>query len=289
MEASLKLNMFFLRILKEHSLFIAAALPPVNASLIDEGGKINRHFCQLLSRAVKIATGRVDIGPDAVTPYTLKAEQKTATLTGFPINTELTAAESELSKRQAADTVDLSDDVRRLNTDAVAATKYIIRYKTKVLSEVSACRIFSFNYPLLLEHTRREALEYLNEIENLQKGTPDQAEPNYPSIIAFWNHIMQEHAEFIRGMLDPSERELFALADQFRERFEKLLKRIPTGPNEEKLIIESRKETNDFKNFNQQGAEGLLQCSIKAVILPLLADHLIREANHYLLLLDKKL
>ena len=34
------------------------------------------------------------------------------------------------------------------------------------------------------------------------------------------------------------------------------------------------------------GVEGIETCKIKSIILPLLADHVLREANHYLRLLE---
>ena len=36
----------------------------------------------------------------------------------------------------------------------------------------------------------------------------------------------------------------------------------------------------------QAGVEGIETCKIKSIILPLLADHVLREANHYLRLLE---
>ena len=50
---------------------------------------------------------------------------------------------------------------------------------------------------------------------------------------------------------------------------------------------ESKKATKKFKDFKVQGTEGLINCNIKSIIVPLLGDHVLREANHYLLLLSK--
>lgn len=285
MERSLKLNLFFLRIMKEHAFFIAAALLPVNADLVAEGERIHSYFSELLGRAVKLAAGRVDILPDAVTPYTLKAEQKTGALTRFSFNTEITATETSLSKRQAADFVDVTDSVRRLNNDAISATRVIIRYKTKVLNEFLACRLFTFNYPLLIDHIRREALEFLDHLENLERGTPLASDAN---AVAFWNRIMKEHAEFARGLLDPTEEELIVVADGFAQRFKEML-RLSVTPGKDGQLAANRKAVADFRAFNVQGTEGLLECQIKAVIAPLLADHLIRESDHFLLILDNKI
>lgn len=40
-----------------------------------------------------------------------------------------------------------------------------------------------------------------------------------------------------------------------------------------------------LRNFKVQWTEGILKCKIKSLIPPLLADHVTREANHYLRLL----
>ena len=39
---------------------------------------------------------------------------------------------------------------------------------------------------------------------------------------AFWNRIMSEHSFFIRGLLGPTEEELFDIANNFRKEFEVL-------------------------------------------------------------------
>ena len=48
----------------------------------------------------------------------------------------------------------------------------------------------------------------------------------------------------------------------------------------------TRMLTQKFRDFKQAGVEGIETCKIKSIILPLLADHVLREANHYLRLLE---
>lgn len=45
-------------------------------------------------------------------------------------------------------------------------------------------------------------------------------------------------------------------------------------------------ETVKFREFKAAGAKGIQNCEIRSVILPLLADHVLREANHYIRLLS---
>lgn len=44
--------------------------------------------------------------------------------------------------------------------------------------------------------------------------------------------------------------------------------------------------TKKFRDFKCAGVEGIEACQIRSIILPLLADHVLREANHYIRLLE---
>lgn len=51
------------------------------------------------------------------------------------------------------------------------------------------------------------------------------------------------------------------------------------------ITEESLRATINIRNFKSQGTAGLLNCEIRSIIVPLLADHTLREANHFLRLL----
>ena len=42
----------------------------------------------------------------------------------------------------------------------------------------------------------------------------------------------------------------------------------------------------DEIDFKKAATKGILGCEIKSIILPLLSDHVLREANHYLRILE---
>jgi len=48
---------------------------------------------------------------------------------------------------------------------------------------------------------------------------------------------------------------------------------------------DSFNSTLEISKFKAAGTQGILECKIKSIIIPLLADHTLREANHYLRLL----
>jgi len=111
----------------------------------------------------------------------------------------------------------------------------------------------------------------------------------YAELQFFWNRQMAEHAKFIRGLLDPTENDLINQANDFGNEFDQLTAEAKaamdaTSPMA-KVTDESLKATEDFRNFKAQGTQAILECKVKSIIIPLLGDHVLREANHYLRLL----
>ncbi len=100
---------------------------------------------------------------------------------------------------------------------------------------------------------------------------------------------MAEHSKFIRGLLDPTEDELFQLSNDFGNEFDELTNKAKQAMDNtlpiSRVTEDSLNATLKIRDFNQQGTEGLLACKIKSIIIPLLGDHVLRESNHYLRLL----
>ena len=148
------------------------------------------------------------------------------------------------------------------------------------------CRMFTTNYPLLIEHIIREAKLYRTFICNLENGT-DLDGQSMKEMELFWNQIMMEHALFIRGLLDPAEDKLVKTSDTFAQEYAALLARARAANNSVMIRQESLNETLKFRDFKTAGVQGIENCQIRSIILPLLADHVLREANHYIRLLSE--
>lgn len=99
----------------------------------------------------------------------------------------------------------------------------------------------------------------------------------------FFGRIMKEHALFLGGLLDPCETELIHAADGFTKKYAELPE---SGRSRQPQTSSTLEETKKFRDFKAAGAQGIEQCKIRSVILPLLADHVLREANHYIRLLE---
>lgn len=288
---SLELHLFFGRIMKEHALFLRAVFTPADPSFSSKAESYKREFENLLRHAVALGDGVVnqnviDSG-ELVTEFTALAEKQTEAFTGIPLSGEITAREMRLTAGEPDGNVgsELHRRVKLLNQRALELLDGLISFKERILENVMDCKMFTGNYPLLLAHIIREAKLYRGYVEALEKDGCLTDESMHDTE-CFWNQIMMEHALFIRGLLDPSESELIDKADEFADDYAKLLETCQHA-HWRTLTNNSLDETVKFRDFKTAGTQGITQCKIRSVILPLLADHVLREANHYLRLLTQ--
>lgn len=281
--ASLEVNLFFQRIMKEHLFFIETNLQPVEAGYIAKANALKQSFEQLLAETTTYANGNISEksirSNQFVTPYTLKAEVLNSRLTGGNIDTDITRAQLELTSNSKFDFLEwLESIVSDINTRSINLLEEVLAFQKKLMDEVLECEIFITLYPEMLEHDTREAIYYLEILKAVQdrkilrKALCDE--------LNFWNNIMSEHAQFIDGMLDPTEKAFKETAETTAEKFEMLVKEcIDTA--ERQILQRSSDATEGIIDYKKAATVGLLECEIKSIIPPLLADHVLREANHY--------
>ena len=291
---SLELNLFFLRIMKEHLVFVASSFTPKNYNLIQQANELKDQLDLLLGETVALSNGVISphaiASGEIITQFTLNAELATQYYTGIPINTSLTQAEAALGGNpNVINNPLLEQRVFSLNQKAIMITTTVAQLKETLLKEGLACKIFTHNYPLLVDHVLREAKFYIGMLYKLQRFDGIDTVEEVIEQEVFWNRIMAEHSKFIRGLLDPTEEDLIQVANNFAGEFDLLtqmsIKMMDNYMPLPKVTHESLKATERISNFKAQGTEGLLRCNIKSIILPLLGDHTLREANHYLRLL----
>lgn len=291
---SLALHLFFGRIMKEHSFFLQLGFMPRDVSYTQQADAFRMSYDELLREAVYLANGVVspDIlqSGEVVTPFTMNAEMVSTFYTGVQIPTGLTQAETELVGGSGmAVSPALEQRVAQLNQRAIELTGSLIQFKATILSNVLSCKMFTVNYPLLIDHIMREARLYLSMLQKLQNREIANLQGQALEQEAFWNRIMAEHSKFIRGLLDPTENELFNTANNFGNEFDQLtaeaLAAMEMTIPPEKVTDDSLQATLRIREFKAQGTQGLLECKIRSIIIPLLGDHVLREANHYLRLL----
>lgn len=286
---SLDLNLFFLRIMKEHSFFLELGFTPKDARMAGEAKNFKTEFERLLSEANDLANGNVSYeaveSRQFVTQYTAEAERLTGTYTGMPFNLNLTRREMLLTPG-GGHSNDMERRVDLLNRRALKLSSALADFKGSLLQSVLSCKTFTTNYPSLIQHTLSEASYYIEMLEGLIEKKQLAETTDMLSEEVFWNEQMSGHAKVMAGLLDPSEEELISIARMLAQEFDELTgesKMALTMPCQAAAVtLNSISATERLRAFKISGLEGLLECKIKSIILPLLADHILREANYYL-------
>jgi hypothetical protein len=245
-ERSLTENKFWLRIMKEHALFLGEGMNKNDRDLIQQTDRFHHYFEQQERRAHQ-------------TPQSVEA-------------------------------------VRKLNEDSIQLVYGFRNFKRNLLILIINCKISGFNFPLLVDHIAREAEYFMGSLQKFNQGI---LEPIQDAIIhenVFWLRIMMEHSRFIASLLDQSERNLVNTARKFGDDFEVLLnqardvesmlsRKKPTYPIIGKMNHDSETATEELRDFKRTGLELIRTCQIRNVINPLLADHVVREAEHFLFMI----
>ena len=170
---SVDLNLFFMRIMKEHMFFIQAAFTPKNQNLSQQSGMLKNMAEKVLAEAVSISDGlvspQVAKSGELVTDLTIQAERVTQFYTGINFNTRLTEAERGLSgAEEIRITPGIIQRIEHHNQRAINVVRSIIAFKERLLNDVLECKLFTLNYPLLIDHILREAKLYLSMLTKLQ-------------------------------------------------------------------------------------------------------------------------
>lgn len=294
---SLELHLFFGRIMKEHSFFLELGFTPRDSNYTEQADIFRREFDNLLREVVYLSNGVVSpevlTSGEVFTQYTLNAEMASSYYTGIEIPSDITQGEMGLiaGGQQYLNSNSMEQKVHMINDRAIELISALIQLKSRILSNVLSCRMFTVNYPLLIDHIMREAKLYLLMVQRLQGGEDFDMESEALDQEMFWNRIMAEHSKFIRGLLDPTEDDLINMANNFGNEFDQLTEEAKAAMDNtipiSQVTADSLEATRSIRDFKAQGTQGLIECNIKSIIIPLLGDHTLREANHYLRLLQK--
>lgn len=279
---SIEYNLFWLRIMKEHAIFIESAIPPTQAPLAAQAAQFKQQFERYLTDTVRLANGVLPketlLSGQYYTRYTEAAEQVVQKFTGIEINRNLTRSEYDIEPANPGTPLNSQreQEISVLNQRIYGQLKAFVKFKSDLFNSQRACQIFTFLYTADLEHVLREGIRYTEIINGLQ----NKENLAVKNLTEFWNQNMMEHAKSMRGLFDPSEDKNFNIADSFVNSYETLISEHTQATNDD------LEHARDISYFKADTTEGLLSCKVKALMNPLYTDHLLREANHYIFLLQ---
>jgi hypothetical protein len=187
--------------------------------------------------------------------------------------------------------------IRKFNEEVHSAASHIWAFKRKILGLILQCKLpGGTNFPLLVDHVSREANYFRNRLEELNQGRLDPLPDAIINENVFFLRIMADHAKFIGHLLDPSERQLVEQARNFSHDFDVLLYQAidlssmrpqsQTKPLLSQQLDENKVSVKSLRDFKKTARDLIEECRIKSIIHPLLADHVFREAERFLYIID---
>jgi len=238
---------FWLRIMKDHTLFICLGLPCEQTELREDAQKFFNVFEDLEQRVCAVHSGE-----------------------------------------------DLSCFVEQI----AVAVKNIFIFKRHVLHLLIECKICggSLN-PLFIDHLSREALYFLKLLQKFRDCAMRYPVDAMISENVFWLRIMAEHLKFIRGLVDPAERQLLGQLNGLSEEFDQLGLQARDldsmlwhyRPNDDLIRVEKEVmlATARLRDFLAALECLIKECAALTTIPPLLVDHERRETEHFLRILEQ--
>lgn len=285
-QCSLQYHLFWIRILKEHAIFIEATMPPPGKEYADQADTYKQQYDQLLEAAIKLSDGVIPLSVlesgQFYTQYTEEAERLAQLNTGITINSQLTRMTYDIKPFTGDYTATNKNeqDVFMLNQNLLNLTTSFVQFQADLLNRRVSCGLFTMMYTADILHILLEAKRYLEILKRLQ----NRDETLLCDYKSFWTQNMADHAKVMRGQLDPTESAYFNTANQLSDTFD-LLGRAEMRPETFPSDREILSDAIAISDFKSDTTNGLITCKIQAIMLSLYTDHLLREANHFIYLM----
>jgi hypothetical protein len=167
------------------------------------------------------------------------------------------------------------------------------RFKRRLLQIALRGELGGALYPSMLDHISREAEYFLRLLESMNDCKAFRLWPKSKEL-SFWIRLMSDHSDFIRQMLDPSEAILIEAADGFADEFDELFRqsvdfssmlRGANGgvPAFGRFLQDTRAAGMRLRDFKRCLHTMLEEKKVLELLSPLFADHVRREADHFLM------
>lgn len=187
-----------------------------------------------------------------------------------------------------------SSELKSFCENLIKEIKPFIAFKAACAEAQMSGKLYCLVYPLVFEHTQREAQRWCRRLESLSLG---DAEFDRAEVCTFWTGCMDEDCRFIAHMLDPEEYALIDACMKTSSVF-RHLNRGGTGGVYASLVGEPGSVVVSLVK-NQKTYE-ILSCAeamldlktrlcrdietgrVKSMMIPAMADHLRRECVKFI-------
>lgn len=185
---------------------------------------------------------------------------------------------------------------RVVAVSTMAVQRFFV-FKRHILHLLIECKLCGGGlYPLFVDHLSREALYFRKLLRKcVNGGMPCQVDAVTSENI-FWARGIADHVKFVRSLVDPAERAMVSQTESLGETFD----RFNLQARDQASMLWHYRPNNDLVRFEKDfrhavceanefaaAAERMVaRCTAATLLSPLLADHVRREGEHCLAVLE---
>ena len=289
-------NLYYLRTLREYAARIGLSLPSIYQEYFNKGKvlalraeKLDKQLEKYKNKSLPkyvIESGII------VTPYTLELEKLTEKLFGINIDTTVTEEELNLIPGDLNPTEEQVNDMKNINEEAYTLVNDYIDFANEIHDKIENQEIFAFYYNTINLYLIEEAKLYISSLERLkEKATVN---PSYVIDNQYFGTLgMQAIATFIRGEIDPINKDIFDEANNFVIEYRNILREyedmIMTPENQKNMTINSLEIAKRLKTFVEKCIQKLLKKEIYFISPPITKDNELTAVNFFIFGLNQVL
>lgn len=271
---ALRENWFWSGVFRDHMTFVTDNLAPSEDATIRWAQSFRRNFAQLNSQAETLAQEAGIAGPaGAYAAAEPPAESPLAGLQGMELGRYETQA-------------------RQLSREMLATIQSVKGFKEDLIQKKLECKVKLGLAPSLLAHMVVEAEEGQRALSSVRESAPLP-----PALEALHHHLVwlpdaAGHAAALHGGLDATEEQLLETTADFKQVFNglhikslELYSMLRVAPRMvgalTRLNRDAMGKIEVFRAFLLEMREHLEGCEILGSLVPLFADHMLREELYY--------
>lgn len=271
---ALQENWFWSGILRDHAEFIYNGLAPDQEQAVRWATEFFNTFSALHMQAR-------DLGTEAGLPGPAGARALTGPVAAVPV-----------TGRSDREWLELEREAKRVNRLMLTGIRGLLAFKEQVLQDQLDCRIKLNLSPSLIAHMIAEGEEARRTL-SLIADAPHAG----PALASLHHHLLwmadaSGHAAMLHSGLDPAESQLQEATMDFRHLFDgmrikalELYSMLRVAPRMvgalRRLNRDAIAQIGAFRAFLAELREHLEGCEVMGILMPALADHMLREELYY--------
>lgn len=286
---SINSNLYYLRTIREFCISLQLAFLDNNKKFISKAKELGEKCEELGLKVLSDSNNRIskEANDNQIfyTDYTLDVEKLTEKLFPIEINTIITENEIKLNSG-VVDKVDekIVNEFNLINNEAENLVQEFIEFCKSIIKQLENNNLFTYLYKSLIEAFLIETNLYKLNLERLREKS--FISPTFVANYEYlFNSLFQKCSSFIRGLVDPDNKDVFVKANSFYYEMGLLVdeyKSSSMSPETQfKLTDKSIEVLGRFSSFLKEILKGILDKKMYFITSPIIFDNMLTSVNYF--------